>query len=307
MKIKVVIIKRILPLFLLLFIFLSSCKGFKQYNDIITAPLGEGYAVVQFLDVGQADCTLICLPDGRNILIDAGNQADGKKIADYLIDLNIKTLNYVICTHPHEDHIGGMRDVLAYCNIENIIMPKIADKDVDGSTVYEGLLLMVKDLNKGIISAVSDRIIVKDSSLTIKCLSPCCASYDNMNNYSAVVMISYGKTDMLFTGDAEIAVENELIAKYGEDLDADILKVGHHGSSTASSEEFLELVTPEYAIISCGDNNQYNHPHDEVIARLNDSNCDIMRTDTMGSIVFYIDMSGIVSHKAVNDICLNGD
>lgn len=307
MKNKFFYIKKILAVFLLALFLLSSCnKTSSQYSKYVSKPLGEGYAVVQFLDVGQADCSLISLPNGKNILIDAGNKADGEKIADYLVDLGIVNLDYIICTHPHEDHIGGMAEVIARLNFNHIIMPLIADEDVDGSEIYETLLITVAKLNKKITTAVPG-VILSENGLKIECLAPLYSSYGNMNDYSAVMMISYGETEILFTGDAEKASEHEMLSISKDKLDADILKVGHHGSSTATSEELLEATTPEYAVISCGKNNQYNHPHKEVIDRLNGSNCETLRTDISGSIIFYIDTEGIVNHLTTKEICLNGD
>lgn len=306
MKNKFFSFKKILMVFLLIALLLSSCKKPSQYNEYVSTPLGEGYAVIQFLDVGQADCSLISLPDGKNILIDAGNSADGEKIVNYLIDLGVSKLDYVICTHPHEDHIGGMAEVITYFDFDHIIMPLIADEDVDGSEIYETLLITVSKLNKKITTASPGKVL-SERGFEIECLAPIYTSYGNMNDYSAVVMIRYGETEILFTGDAEKTSELEMLAQNKEALDADILKVGHHGSSTATSEEFLDAATPEYAVISCGKNNQYNHPHREVIERLNNNNCETLRTDISGSVIFYIDTEGIVNHLTTKEICLNGD
>ena len=306
MKNKFSHIKKILMVFLLVVFLLSSCKTPSSYSKYVSTPISEGYAVVQFLDVGQADCTLINLPDGRNILIDAGNKADGKKIVDYLIDLGITKLDYIICTHPHEDHIGGMSEVITYFNFDKIIMPLIADEDVDGSEIYETLLITISKLDKNIIAATPGKVI-SELDFEIECLAPIYTSYGNMNDYSAVMMIRIGKTEILISGDAEKASETEMLSTNKDKLDADILKVGHHGSSTATSEEFLDATTPQYAVISCGKNNQYNHPHTEVVDRLNESDCKTLRTDISGSVIFYIDTEGIVNHLTTKEICLNGD
>lgn len=306
MKKKLFDIKKIIIVLLLLAVLLSSCKSSVSTYNGITSAVNEGYAVVQFLDVGQADCSLISLPDGRNILIDAGNKADSEKIIKYLTKLNIQKLDYIICSHPHEDHIGGMADVVANFDFGEIIMPYISEEDVDGSGIYETLLLTILKLGKTVTTATPGTILSNDG-LTIECLAPRYTSYGNMNDYSAVVMVSYKDTDILFAGDAERPSELEILAEASDKLDADILKVGHHGSSTASSEEFLEAVTPQYAIISCGKNNQYNHPHSEVIQRLHEYDCKILQTDILGSVIFYIDSQGIVNHFTTKEICLNGD
>lgn len=305
MKNKFFYIKKTLIVFLLTVFLLSSCKT-SRYNKYVSTPISEGYAVVQFLDVGQADCTLINLPDGKNILIDAGNTEDGRKIVEYIIDLGIEKFDYIICTHPHEDHIGGMAEVIARLNFDHIIMPLISDEDVDGSEIYEKLLLTISKLNKKVTTATPG-VIISELGFKIECLAPLYSSYGNMNDYSAVMMISYGETEILFTGDAEKVSEMEMLSINKDKLDADILKVGHHGSSTATSKEFLDATTPNYAVISCGRNNQYNHPHTEVIDRLNETECKTLRTDISGSVIFYIDTEGIVNHLTTKEICLNGD
>ena len=220
--------------------------------------------------------------------------------------MGIEKFDYIICTHPHEDHIGGMAEVIARLNFDHIIMPLISDEDVDGSEIYEKLLLTISKLNKKVTTATPG-VIISELGFKIECLAPLYSSYGNMNDYSAVMMISYGETEILFTGDAEKVSEMEMLSINKDKLDADILKVGHHGSSTATSKEFLDATTPNYAVISCGRNNQYNHPHTEVIDRLNETECKTLRTDISGSVIFYIDTEGIVNHLTTKEICLNGD
>lgn len=306
MKKKLFNIKKILLGFLIFAVLLSACSKTNASYNLVLSPANEGYAVVQFLDVGQADCTLITLPDGRNVLVDAGNKADGEKIVKYLQDLKVEKIHYIICSHPHEDHIGGMADVISYFDFDKIIMPYIANEDVDGSGIYEALLLTIKQIGKNVTTALPGTMVSEDG-LIIECLAPRYSSYGNMNDYSAVMMISFKNTDILFAGDAEKTSEIEMVAEAYDKLDADILKVGHHGSSTATSEEFLDAITPKYAVISCGKDNQYNHPHSDVINKLNDADCKILQTDTNGSVVFYIDDDGIVNYQTTKDICLNGD
>ncbi len=287
-------------------ILFTSCAK-DNFSSLIANPLSQGYAVLQFLDVGQADCSLLSLPDGRHILIDGGNFNDGEEIIKHLNALNIKKIDYVVCTHPHEDHIGGIPTILSYFDVGSIILPKIAKDDVEGTEVYEILLIAIKEKGSNVIEAKAGRNIVDEGKLKIDCLGPCSDSYAGLNDYSAVMKIRYGETEIIFAGDAEFTSENEMINRDIEILDADILKVGHHGSKTATNQDFLEAVSPKYAVISCGEDNQYNHPDNETLKRLKDFETIIYRTDEMGSVVFHLDLNGVVNVTTTTKICLDGD
>lgn len=277
-----------------------------RYNNIITQRLAEGKTAVQFLNVGQADCSLICMPDGRNILIDAGNEADGEHIVKYLKTLGLERIDYLIATHPHEDHIGGMDDVVAAFDIGTAVMPYIAESDLDGAEVYEKLLLALKNSNERILNATAGLKVIGEDDVRLICLAPYDSSRSDLNDYSATFMFSCNGVRVLFTGDAEEKCENEMLS--GEfSLKADVLSVGHHGSKHASSKRFLEEVNPLCAVISCGKNNSYGHPHEETLERLSDVNAAIYRTDRLGSVVFFIDKNGELTEQDTKSIDLDGN
>lgn len=245
------------------------------------------YVSVHFIDVSQGDCQLIELPEGKTMLIDAGDNGTEDRIIDYIESLGIKKIDYLVATHPHADHIGGMAEVIANFDIGEIYMPKIQNN----TKTFEDMLDVIGEKNLTITSAESGKVLFDYSGVRAEILSPKKGeTYEEMNNYSAVLMLQCGDKRFLFMGDAEKDVEEEILKK---DLDADVLKVGHHGSTTSSSKKFLEQVSPEYAVISCGEGNDYGHPHKETINNLKKIAKEILRTDKSGTIVMRCDGSNI--------------
>ena len=236
---------------------------------------------VHFLDVGQGDSIFIELTDGKSMLIDASTAEYGEGIADYIKDNGYSKIDYLVATHPHADHIGGMQDVVEQLEIGEIYMPKASST----TKIYKNLLKAIKAKGNKINTAKAGNTIYSDSSLGIDILAPNSDSYEEINDYSVVIKLVYGSKSFLFTGDAEKLSENEITA----DVSADVLKVGHHGSSTSSSDKFIKRVNPEYAVISCGEGNSYGHPHKETIKTLNKYDVEIFRTDTMGTIIAQTD------------------
>lgn len=236
--------------------------------------------IVYFLDVGQADCTLIQLPNGEEVLIDAGNYGDGSYIKNYLENLNVDDIEYFILTHPHEDHIGSAREIINNFTVKKIYMPDV----LASSNLYESTMLAIENKDIETIFAKPGLIIIDSPGLKLELLSPKSMYYSELNEYSAVARLEYDNTSFLFTGDAESVSELEMLGG-GFNLDSDVLKVGHHGGRTSSSIDFLKAVTPEYSIISCGEDNSYGHPHIETLNRLSDIGSDIYRTDELGTIV----------------------
>ncbi len=286
-------------------ILLSSCsKDSEILNNELMKAVANGYAVIQFLDVGQADCSLISLPDGRNILIDAGNDEDGKLIVDYLRELGITKIDFLIGTHPHEDHIGGMDNIIFSFEIGKIIMPKLDKSDITGTIVYEEVLVSAKQHLLKINQGIAGYEIIKEKDINLTCISPLKDDCNSLNNYSTVLMFSYGDTDILFAGDAEKKSEREILEN-GFEVSADILKVGHHGSKTATSDEFFKAVNPKYSVVSVGDNNIYSLPDEEVMKKLESTS--LLTTNENGSIFFILNKDEIVNQYCDNNVCLDGN
>jgi competence protein ComEC len=257
----------------------QSTSNSSEDNSLLT---------VHFLDVGQADCTLIQLPNGEEALIDAGNYGDGSYITSYLKNLNIDDIEYLILTHPHEDHIGSAKEIINNFTVEKIYMPDV----LTDSNLYESTMLAIEDKDIEIIFAEPGLKIIDSTDLKFQLLSPKSMYYSELNEYSAAAKLEYSNASFLFTGDAESVSELEMLG--GDfNLDSDVLKIGHHGGRTSSSNDFLKAVTPEYSIISCGEDNSYGHPHIETLNRLSDIGSEIYRTDELGTIVVVSDGQSI--------------
>jgi competence protein ComEC len=233
---------------------------------------------IHFIDVGQGDSILIQQGD-RSMLIDAGDNQYEQRVVNYLKQNNVSKLDYVIGTHPHADHIGGLDAVINAFNIEKVIMPKVTHT----SQTFEDVIIAIK--NKGLkitTPHAGDTYTLGNAEFTI--VAPNSSSYNNLNNYSIVLKLKHGNNSFLFTGDAENISENEILNK-NHDINADVLKVGHHGSTTSTTPQFLNAVDPKYAVIQVGGNNRYGHPHTEVIERLLQRNIVIYRNDLHGTII----------------------
>jgi len=242
----------------------------------------NGLMQVHFIDVGQADSTFIELANGKTMLIDAGESHNASTVIKYIQDRNCSTIDIVIATHPHDDHIGGMPDVLGSFTIGKMYMPKQAHT----TDAFGDLLDAIENNGIELYTAKDGVNILKDDVTEIDILAPFADSYSNINNSSAVVRIKYGETVMLFPGDAEHVIENQLL---GADIDADVLKVGHHGAGSSSSSSFIKEVSPKIAVISSG--GEYGHPHSDTLAILKDVGADIYRTDEQGTIVVTADQN----------------
>ena len=241
-------------------------------------------AVVHFIDVGQADAACIVLPGGETMLIDAGCNASEDQLLAYLSKYRITHIDYAIFTHPHEDHIGGADAVLGACEIDHVLLPDAAA----ATSTYEIMLDCIATEGCSVRYAVPrDTYTLGDASFTI--LAPITVDEKDLNNASIMLSFRYGDTTFLFTGDAESSSESAVLAEYAAALDADVLKVGHHGSSTSSSDAFLAAVSPDAAVISCGTDNDYGHPHTETLESLGNYTEHIFRTDRLGSVRIYTD------------------
>ena len=239
---------------------------------------------VHFIDVGQADSAFIELGNGQTMLIDAGRDSSGTAIINYINELQYDTIDYVVASHPHDDHIGGMASVLNNFKIGKMYMPKQAHT----ITAFSNMLDVIENKNIELYTAKAGTSILSSGIIDIDILAPFSDSDSNLNNVSAVVRITYGKTVMLFTGDAEKVIENQLL---NSGIDADVLKVGHHGAGSASSSSFIKAVSPDIAVISVGEGNSYGHPHADTLAILNEVGAKIYRTDEQGTIVVTADQN----------------
>jgi len=241
---------------------------------------------VDFIDCGQGDSSLL-VSDGVVTLIDASTRSEGEKVVDHLKKRGIEKINHFVLTHPHEDHIGGALVVLEAFDVENIYMKRPTAGTEPTSSVYINLLKKIKELGM-MVHAVKPEDTFESGAFDMTIFGPV-DEYKDLNDQSIVLRAEYGKVSFIFTGDQEIPAEEELVSRFGKSLHSNVLKVGHHGSSTSSGNVFLDAVAPEYAVISCGIDNSYGHPHKETISRFKKRNITYFRTDEMGTITFYTD------------------
>ena len=274
--------KRLLSLLMALIILLSLASCSSSNKNEFTIPDSEAKLIVHFIDVGQGDSVLLESND-EFVLIDAGEREYGDKVLDYIVDRGADELKYVIATHPHSDHAGGLRTVLDGIDAENFIT---AETDCATAT-WTKLLKKVDALDINYIDAkAGDTYTFGNASFSI--MAPLSSGYDGYNSYSVVTKVVCGDISFMLTGDAEKDSEYEMVES-GEDLSADVLKCGHHGSSTSTTAKFLKAVDPSFAVISCGKDNEYGHPHKETLQKLNLLGCEVYRTDLMGTIAAYTD------------------
>lgn len=245
----------------------------RKTEDVIFAD--ENTLNVYFIDVGQADSILL-ENKGHYMLIDAGNNEDGPKLVNYFNEQDIKEFDYVVGTHAHEDHIGGMDDIIKNFKIDNFYMPDA----ITTTKTFEDVLDALEETNVIFQTPkVNQTFNLQDTTITTLSVT---SDEKNLNDTSIVLKVKHGTNTFLFMGDASTKIEKNLLNK---DIKSDVLKVGHHGSRYSTSLEFLKKVSPEYAVISVGENNTYKHPHEEILKRLEEQNIQIYRTDKQGTIL----------------------
>jgi len=238
-----------------------------------------------FIDVGQGDSSLIITPKGKTILIDAGDEAHAKKVVSYIREQGIEKLDLVIATHPDADHIGGMDKVIKNFDIGVFAMPDVSAK----TNQYKQIQRELKAKKMRATRLYQGDEVQIDDDIDFEILSPVKGKkYDDTNEYSIVAKIVYKDTSFILMGDATMENEVDIINNV-PDIDIDVLKLGHHGSSTSSSDYFITKTSPNIAIISCGKNNKYGHPHQEVMRVLKKHGVTPYRTDEMGDIVITSD------------------
>jgi competence protein ComEC len=269
-------IKRIAALLVIIVLCLSSVACGGGVTDTPASGEAASSFTVYYLDVGQADSALV-LCDGAAMLIDGGNVADSNLIYSFLEKHGIAYLDYIVGTHAHEDHIGGLAGALNYASVGVALCP-VTEFD---SNAFNNFVKYLGEQGK-FITVPTPGGTFKLGSADVTILGPVEPS-DEPNDTSIVLKITYGETSFLFTGDAEHSEETDIL-KAGYDLSATVLKVGHHGSETSTSYPFLREIMPEYAVISCGEDNSYGHPHDDLLSRLRDADVTVYRTDMQGTI-----------------------
>ncbi|EHK2399700.1 ComEC/Rec2 family competence protein [Clostridium perfringens] len=248
--------------------------------------------MISYMDVGQGDAAYIKV-NGNDILIDAGPRSNSKELLEQLKAKNIDDFELVIATHPHEDHIGGMVDVFKEYEVKSFYSPKITHT----TKTYENLVKAVKDEGLKTKELKGGMVIDLGEGAKFEVFTPQKSEYEELNDYSPIMKLSFGDTSYLFTGDAEKLAEEEALAKYKTSLDSDVIKFGHHGSSSSSSNAFIEAVSPKYGIISCAKDNKYGHPHRETLDIIKKYNIKTFRTDTDGEIILTSDGKSINFNK----------
>ncbi len=286
-------------------------------DSIEAENIKDGGLKVHFLSVGQADCAVIELPDNKIMMIDAGDGDAETTILDYLDNVifedNYDKIDYLILTHSDEDHIGSAKAVIDTYDIEYVFRPNIYSKSEEapeGAKKHETNVWdnTVKAFNAKVdadkiiyndeyVDGTQDIITNETAGYSVNFYYPLDDYYSDVNDFSPVMILSYMEKDFMFTGDSSVSSEEDFLNAYPTEVangtfDVEVLKVGHHGSNTSTSQEFLDVIKPEEAVISCGQDNKYGHPHDEVVDRLSDSGVNIRRTDTDGTILFYVNEAG---------------
>lgn len=278
--------------------FLGGAFEQKRQEENYVATGEEGELQVHYIDVGQGDATLI-LQGEHAMLIDGGENMQGWQVVDYLNYMGVEHLDYVIGTHPDSDHIGGLDTVLENISCDMVMMP---DFERDTAT-YKDVAEVLEE--KGIENFSPKPGETYELGTAIFTILAPNDVYEKVNDNSIALRLVHGGNSFLFTGDAESEAENDML-KSGRLLSADVYKVAHHGSSGANSEQFLKAVDPTYAVISCGEDNEYGHPHSEVLNLLRTMGAEIFRTDEQGTIMAVSDGDEITFNMSSTDSWQSG-
>ena len=275
---------------LIIFLIVAAvCLALAYYPKKPVYP-AEGELKVHFIDVGQGDCIYIAAAGG-NMLIDCGEASETVKAVNYLHERGVKRLDYVIGTHPHSDHMGGMDMIVSTFDIGEFIIPHIDDEDIPTASYFMHFLDAAEKYKVSLTEAVTgSEFAVGDAHCEI--VAPNSRKYTDQNNYSIGIVLRHGSESFIFTGDAEGVSEREMIDS-GRLGKMNVCKVGHHGSSSSCTADFLSVIRPDVAVISCGACNPYGHPKDATIKRLSAYTDNIYRTDLCGTIVITSDGSSL--------------
>lgn len=252
-----------------------------SYSAMLKSQVTDGEMQVVFLDVGQGDCTIVRTREA-DMVIDCGDKGSGDLVVEYLQEQGIEKLEYLILTHPDADHIGGADEVLESIEVERVLMPDVAND----TRAYEEVQEQIE--TQGIVTehpSVGDEYQLGDAVFWILCPEKELVKESDLNGSSLGIKLVHGENSFVMCGDAESVSEQAMVERFGNNLECDVLKCGHHGSSTATSPAFLEATDPTWAVISCGEGNSYGHPHVEVLAALEEDDVQIYRTDRQGTII----------------------
>lgn len=256
-----------------------------EYRQEEAVRIDPNNLIIHFVDVGQGDCILIS-KNNEHVLIDAGNNEDGPLLVEYFKELGIKKFKYIIGTHAHEDHIGGIDNIIKNFELGHYYMPDVVTTTKTFEDVLDALLIKEKSFET---PNIGDKFKLSDTEFEVLYLGN---DKSDLNNTSIVLKLIYKNTSYLFMGDATSIVERILINE-GKDLDSDVLKVGHHGSQYSSTAAFLKQVTPSYAVIQVGQDNEYDHPKQITLDKLEKINSLTYRTDKHGTIILTSDGDNI--------------
>ncbi len=268
---------------------IAAFIGLERRPEII---LEQDEISVHFIDVGQGDCILIDTPE-KDVLIDSGEAEYASRVIRYLHSYGITRLDHVIASHPHSDHMGGMSRIIASVDTGEFIMPQVPSDMIPDLSFYADTLSVLD--TKGIplkYSVLGTRIDLCEGTY-LEIIGPIGTGYNDLNSYSIIAKLTSGDRSFLFTGDMEKDAEYVLADSWLTDLNADVIKVPHHGSASSSSLGFLARVMPEYAVFSVGADNNYGHPSTEVVTCYRALNCEILMTMYNGDIVFVTDGNDI--------------
>lgn len=268
---------------IIVFILLGFCLV--VWFPAISLPLSDKseYLTVSFLDVGQGDAIHVKTPDGYELLIDGGPSSGVLRELSLSRSFFDRTIDVVIATHPDKDHIAGLIDVLDRYKVGWIIQTNTKNE----TPVSRAFSEAVNNEDATVVAAWTGQVFKLGASTTVKILSPEGDTTDwNSNTSSIIVQVVYGDTEFMLTGDAPQSIEEYLAGKYGNVLESEVLKLGHHGSKTSSAESFLDFVDPKFAVVSAGSDNRYGHPNQEVIERVEDRKVSILSTAEIGTVVF---------------------
>lgn len=259
----------------------------------------EGILYVHMIDCGQGDSFLF-EQNGKYGLIDCGTRSTGKDVVYYLQKQGVSKLQFIVGTHQHDDHIGGMYDVLNSFKCEKVYLPD--ENGLATSQWYMKLLNKIKEDNIKLVNPkVNTKFKLGDAVFRVVGQLSSEAAGSNLNEYSTVIKVSFGKMDILMTGDAESKAEKAMLENSKISLECEILKLGHHGSNTSTSEKFLDEVNPEYGLISCETGNSYAHPSTETMKNLKKRKVKVYRTDEQGDIVLTVTSDSVSFNKKPGD------